>query len=176
MFYFAYGSNLSTVRMRKRVPSSRLITTGLLRRHRLVFHKIGQDGSAKCDAWYSGTREDYTLGVVYRIDPSQKPLLDAAEGLGNGYMIRVVDIMMHSGRELSAFLYAATCIDPDRKPFDWYKEHVLSGMREHNFPGHYLAAVEEIAAIADPDYARSARELLIYNQEVNIFNATGAHS
>lgn len=176
MLYFTYGSNLSTVRLRKRVPSSRLLTTGVLRRHRLAFHKIGRDGSAKCDAWYTGRQEDYTLGAVYRIDPSQKPLLDKAEGLGNGYIIREVVIMTLSGSALTAFLYAATAIDPERKPFHWYKEHVLRGMREHNFPDSYIAGVETVATVADTDPAREARELRIYDRGFPAVKAPGARS
>jgi len=163
MLYFAYGSNLSSARLRKRVPSSRLVTTGLLGGHRLAFHKIGRDGSAKCDAWHTGRIEDQTIGAVYRIDPSQKLQLDAAEGLGNGYVIKEIEVMTHSGLKLEAFLYAATATDPGRKPFHWYKEHVLRGMREHNFPARYLARVEAVEAIPDADPERTARELLIYS-------------
>ncbi|MDW7772246.1 MAG: gamma-glutamylcyclotransferase family protein [Desulfobulbaceae bacterium] len=162
MLYFAYGSNLSTVRLTQRVPSSRLVASGRLGRHRLVFHKIGRDGSAKCDAWYTGRRQDYTLGAVYRIDPCHRHLLDAAEGLGNGYEIRNIGIVTDSGSLMDAFLYTATAIDRKRKPCHWYKEHVLRGMREHGFPDQYLAMVEAVEATVDADSARTAKELRMY--------------
>jgi len=166
MLYFAYGSNLSTVRMRMRVPSCRVVTTALLKRHRLAFHKIGMDGSAKCDAVYTGKHEDQIYGTIYKIDPTQKQLLDAAEGLGNGYDTRTFDVQPDDGPKMNVFFYAATAIDPDRKPFRWYKEHVLSGMKEHGFPKHYLAMVEAVQAIEDPDPARHERELLIYTRRI----------
>jgi gamma-glutamylcyclotransferase (GGCT)/AIG2-like uncharacterized protein YtfP len=168
MFYFAYGSNLSVARLQKRVPSSRLITTGLLRHHCLVFHKIGRDGSAKCDAYYTGRQNDYILGAVYRLDPAHKPLLDEAEGLGNGYEIKDILVSTGLGTEITAFLYSATAIDRSRKPFHWYKEHVLRGMKEHSFPDQYLSMVSAIESIVDDDPARTAKELCIYAQENSI--------
>lgn len=167
MLYFAYGSNLSFARLQKRVPSGRLFTTGLLRRHRLCFHKIGRDGSAKCNAYYTGKREDYILGAVYSIAPSHKTLLDKAEGLGKGYEIKHVTVRTDTGAEVSPFLYSATEIDRNRKPFHWYKEHVLRGMREHGFPVQYLARAAAVESIADNDPARTARELQIYSQQIS---------
>lgn len=162
MHYFAYGSNLSVARLQQRVPSCRLITTGLLRCHCLVFHKIGRDGSAKCDAYYTGKQQDYTFGAVYKIDPSHKSRLDQAEGLGNGYETKHVTVQTETGAEISSFLYSATAIDPTIKPFHWYKEHVLRGMCEHDFPPHYLAGAEAVESIIDNDIARTERELQIY--------------
>jgi hypothetical protein len=162
MLYFAYGSNLSTARLRQRVPSGELVATAVLSGHRLVFHKIGRDGSAKCNAWPTGRLEDFVLGAVYRIAPREKQLLDAAEGLGRGYDIRKTEVKPPGGGNIQVFLYAATAIDPGRRPFSWYKEHVLRGMQEHSFPEDYLATVEAVAAIEDSDYTRTARELGIY--------------
>ncbi|MDH3328502.1 MAG: gamma-glutamylcyclotransferase [Desulfobulbaceae bacterium] len=173
MLYFAYGSNLSIARLQQRVPSSRLVATGRLRRHSLVFHKIGRDGSAKCNAYYTGNPEDYTLGAVYSIAPSHKPLLDKAEGLGNGYEIKHVTVMTDTGAEFSPFLYSATEIDRHRKPFHWYKEHVLRGMREHGFPAQYLSRAAAVESIADNDSARTERELQIYSQDISINFLTG---
>ena len=50
MLYFAYGSNLSSARMAARVPSARVVARAQLPGHALRFHKVGRDGSAKCDA------------------------------------------------------------------------------------------------------------------------------
>lgn len=165
MLYFAYGSNLSVARLQQRVPSSRLIATGTLWRHRLLFHKIGRDGSAKCNAYYTGEQVDYTLGAVYRLEPSHKPLLDEAEGLGHGYEIKHATVLTDTGTEISPFFYSATAIDRNRKPFHWYKEHVLRGMREHGFPAQYLSGAAAVESIADNDPARTARELRIYLQQ-----------
>ena len=162
MLYFAYGSNLSTVRLTGRVPSTELITTGKLRQHRLVFHKVGRDGSAKCDAFYTGHPDDFLYGAVYRINPDQKILLDQAEGLGNGYQTKQVTIVTESAEDLIAFTYYATRTATDIKPFHWYREHVLSGAREHGFPESYIEKITAIDATEDKDRHRMKKELSIY--------------
>ena len=55
--------------------------------HRLEFHKVGRDGSAKCDAFETGNPDDSVIGVVFDIHTAEKNYLDQAEGLGVGYDI-----------------------------------------------------------------------------------------
>lgn len=43
--------------------------------HRLRFHKVGEDGSGKCDAEETGDPEDRVIGVVYAISASEKLVL-----------------------------------------------------------------------------------------------------
>lgn len=163
LLYFAYGSNLSFARLSKRVSSAVLVTTGKLHRHRLVFHKVGRDGSAKCDVFFTGNNEDITYGAVYRIHPGHKQTLDSAEGLGNGYEIKNVTLITDQG-EITAFTYYATHIDKSIKPFHWYKHHVLMGAEEHFFPEYYLSEIEQIDAVEDHDTDRMERELAIHNK------------
>lgn len=163
MLYFAYGSNLSSVRLIKRIPSADLITTGQLRQHKLVFHKVGRDGSAKCDACFTGNAGDYIYGAVYRIDPEHKTHLDRAEGLGNGYETKAVTIITEPGKQIKAFMYYATRTAADIKPFHWYKEHVLSGAKEHCFPEHYINKIVAIQSFEDEDFDRTEHELSIYS-------------
>ena len=162
MIYFAYGSNLSSVRLRQRVPSAEFVATGQLRKHRLLFHKIGMDGSAKCDAFLTGRAGDILYGALYRIDPEQKEHLDLAEGLGNGYEEKQVTIVTGSAGSVAAFTYYATRTTAEIKPFHWYKEHVLFGAREHCLPGHYIEKIALIPSINDEDSHRTKQEQGIY--------------
>ena len=82
---FAYGSNMSTQRMRDRVPSATVITTGYVMQRRLAFHKRSEDGSAKADAAFSSRRSQRVWGVVYQLPRREKAQLDAFEYLGVGY-------------------------------------------------------------------------------------------
>jgi hypothetical protein len=84
------------------------------------------------------------------------------EGLGVGYRREVVDIEMSRSGPVTAFTYLATLIDPDLRPFDWYREHVLRGAREHMLPGSYLAALQSVEIVPDTDAQRRRRELSIY--------------
>lgn len=162
MLYFAYGSNLSPLRLKQRVPSASLVTTGQLSQHRLLFHKVGRDGSAKCDAFFTGHVDDILYGALYLIDPEQKQFLDQAEGLGNGYEIKEVTISAGPEGTVSAFTYYATRVAEDIMPFHWYMEHVLAGAREHCFPQQYIDRIAGVSAVEDTDTERANREMGIY--------------
>lgn len=162
LIYFAYGSNMSTRRLRARTPSARVISTARLHQHTLVFHKESIDGSAKCHIEYTQNPDDIVHGVVYQLQLAEKPCLDKVEGLGNGYDEKQVPVIVPSGDEIIACTYYATHINRSLKPYHWYKEHVLRGAREHGLPGHYIENIEAVISVADPDQENQLKELTIY--------------
>ncbi|MGD8955892.1 MAG: gamma-glutamylcyclotransferase [Chromatiaceae bacterium] len=162
MLYFAYGSNMSPKRLLQRVPSAVVVGIAILPGHRLAFHKVGRDGSAKCDASFTDAVADRVHGVIYRIDSRHKARLDAKEGLGHGYEQKTVEVQLLDQRTSSAFLYYATHVDASLRPFTWYREHVLHGARAHTLPGHYIAAIQAVEAVDDPDPQRHWLEMAIY--------------
>jgi len=166
--YFAYGSNMSLPRLRRRVASARSHATAVLHGHRLCFHKVGRDGSAKCDAALSSHPDDIVHGVLYHLDPSHKARLDEVEGLGRGYQQKAVVVGLPDGNETTAFTYYATHIDAALQPYSWYLEHVIRGAREHGLPNHYRAMLIATGAIPDPDRSRHRMELSIYTDRVRI--------
>jgi gamma-glutamylcyclotransferase len=85
MKYFAYGSNMSTPRLRERVPSCQFTTNAKLLRYQLRFHKRSKDESSKCNAFHTGEDTDIVWGVIFNILAAEKKALDRAEGLGSGY-------------------------------------------------------------------------------------------
>jgi hypothetical protein len=162
LFYFAYGSNMSVNRLRARVPSAEPLGVSRLDQHRLSFHKIGRDGSAKCDACFTGYAEHHVLGILYHIDHAEKAFLDQVEGLGKGYEVKEVDLLHPHGHEVTAFTYYATHIDPELSPFHWYREHVLRGAEEFGLPEAYIDLIRSVNCIDDEDISRLRRELSIY--------------
>lgn len=162
IYYFSYGSNMSTLRLAHRAPSVRALAVARLQRHRLRFHKRGKDSSGKCDAELTGDATDVVYGVVFEIAASEKLRLDEHEGLNKGYEEKRVSIWTEDGKELEALTYYATNIDPALKPYDWYKEHVVRGAREHGLPREYVESIAAVEAVPDPDSPRCARELGIY--------------
>ena len=76
--YFAYGSNLSTERLRARVPSARARGRGRLPHHAFTYHA----------------------------NPAR--------------------------------------IDAALRPFDWYKDYVVRGAREHGLPADYIRELEVV--------------------------------
>ena len=163
MKYFSYGSNMSVRRLRARTPSASVDTVASLAGHRLSFRKrSNKDGSAKCDIVATSNPDDMVWGVVFEIDDSEKTYLDNAEGLGYGYEQKEVELDGPDGETLRAFTYYATDIDDGRKPYTWYTEHVLRGARENDLPADYVAQIERVEALEDPDRERHDRELSIY--------------
>jgi len=47
-------------------------------------------------------------------------------------------------------------VNPALVPFDWYKALVIEGAKYHKFPAAYLAAIEAVPSLADPDSDRAA--------------------
>lgn len=162
MLYFAYGSNMSPKRLLQRVPSAVVVGVASLPGHRLAFHKIGRDGSAKCDAAWTNATTDCVHGVIYRIDSGHKLRLDAKEGLGRGYEQKAVEVQLRDHSRSSAFLYYATHVDASLRPFTWYREHVLRGAYEHALPEPYIAAIHAVDAVDDPDSRRHRLETDVY--------------
>jgi gamma-glutamylcyclotransferase (GGCT)/AIG2-like uncharacterized protein YtfP len=165
VYYFAYGSNMSRSRLRHRLPSARSVGIARLTEHQLRFHKVGHcDGSAKCDAYLTGDSGHQVIGVLYQISLEEKPCLDEVEGVGDGYEEKRVAVETDEGDIIEVFTYHATLINPDIKPYDWYRQHVLIGAREHDLPETYIDEILRIPTIDDPDTARQARELAIYSR------------
>ena len=160
ILYFAYGSNLHPARLAARAPSARLIGTGCWPRRRLAFHKIGQDGSAKCDAPASSQPTDMVHGAIYELADADLGHLDRLEGVGTGYDRALVTIDGDLGSlTANAYLARQEWVDPGLKPFDWYRLLVLAGAEHHSFPDSYLAAITAVSAIPDPDRGRAESNL-----------------
>ena len=157
---FAYGSNMSSRRLRARTPSARAIGSALLAGHRLAWHKVGRDGSAKCDIVETGRAEDHVWGVLFEIAEAERCLLDMAEGLGHGYEFKLVSVR-DGTLDRIAGAYHATDIDPTLMPFDWYLALVLDGAREHGLPQAHVDAIAAVAAAVDPDPLRRASNLAL---------------
>jgi hypothetical protein len=75
ILYFAYGSNMSTPRLRYRVPGCRFAFVARLPNYKLCFHKRSKDGSAKCNAFRTAEPTDVVIGAVYEIPTNEKPVV-----------------------------------------------------------------------------------------------------
>jgi hypothetical protein len=164
MLYFAYGSNMSSIRLRRRTPSAQFVAVANLDAHQLRFHKLGGDGSAKCDAFHSGNPAHQVMGVLFDVAATEIPALDRVEGLGQGYEKKAVLLNTDTHGRLEAFTYYATLIREVLAPFHWYKEHVVRGCIEHALPDHYLEPIHRVTSVPDPDELRAEREAAIYRQ------------
>lgn len=161
MYYFAYGSNMSSKRLNARVKAIKF-ANGKLLNHKLKFHKISKDGSGKCDAFETGDSNDFVLGVVYEIYENTLDTLDSFEGKGYGYDRKEVEITLEDMRKITAVTYYATNIDDSLLPYDWYLKHVLFGAKENRLEDNYINFIRGISSKKDKNELREAKELSIY--------------
>jgi gamma-glutamylcyclotransferase len=160
--YFAYGSNMSSRRLVARVPDARSLGTGVLRGHELRFHKRSRDGSGKCDAHQVDRDDARVIGVLFKVSPEGKTVLDRIEGLGAGYEEKVVTVSMPDGNLTMAHTYYATDIADGLLPYCWYRHHVLAGAREFGLPADYVQSIARVPHVSDDDAGRRTREMSIY--------------
>ncbi|MCA9444827.1 MAG: gamma-glutamylcyclotransferase [Candidatus Omnitrophica bacterium] len=156
MKYFAYGSNMFSFHFRDCARKAQVIGLGKLLGYQLRFHKRSMDGSAKCDAFKTGSQEDLVYGVIYEIELEQeRRKLDRKEGLGCGYNKNDVDVETDEGAS-TVFTYLAdsSAIDDTLKPYTWYKDFVVYGAKEHGLPEGYVEKIESVEADLDPDEER----------------------
>lgn len=148
--HFAYGSNLSSRRLRARCPSATPVAVGFVRGRQLRFHKSGGDGTAKADAFWTGRPDDVVWGVIYRCRMEEKSKLDRCESLGDGYDHCAVEVQVGPDRWTS-FLYEAMAhrIDPSLRPADWYHAHVVAGAVEHGLPQTYRQMIASVLSHSD---------------------------
>ncbi|MDH5338704.1 MAG: gamma-glutamylcyclotransferase [Rubrivivax sp.] len=151
---FSYGSNMLARRIAQRVPSARPVQRAVLQGYELRWHKVGQDGSGKCDIVRSERPGSVVHGVLYQFARDEKHLLDAAEGLGRGYDERQVSVEGDSGI-VHAWAYVATATDPQRLPFNWYRALVVAGAMEHGLPAPYVQSLRATPAVDDADVGRA---------------------
>jgi gamma-glutamylcyclotransferase len=163
MMYFAYGSNMSLVRLKERVPSAQKLEIVTLKNHQLRFNMSGNDASGKCDAFETNNSEDLVIGALFYIDENEKPILDRAESLGSGYNEKIVLVQSYSGEIFEALIYCAIKIDTSLKPYYWYINHVIVGAKETKLPADYIAVIESVECIEDQDINREEKERAMYN-------------
>ena len=160
--YFAFGSNLATPRLLQRIPEAGVGRVAILNEHRLCWRKNDQGQSGKCDIEHTGDADHLVYGVLYHMTEDEKRVLDRYECAGFGYDHKQVEVIDLDGGRIDAFTYFAIDIDHTQQPFHWYKEHVLRGALEHDFPAHYVESIRSTPSIDDHDRERHHRELSIY--------------
>ena len=163
MKYFAYGSNMSILRLQERVPSAKRLDTVTLKNHQLRFNMSGTDGSGKCDSFQTNNIEDTVIGALFEINRAEKTILDRAESLGYGYDEKIVSVQNDLGEVFNALIYCAINIDDSLKPYSWYLNHVIIGAKESKLPTDYLAVIESIVCLEDPDKTQDAEQRAMYS-------------
>lgn len=156
MLYFAYGSNLLVERLAARCPSARISSLASALSWSIGFSKPSADGSGKATIF---KREGSTLpGILFDIEDSDLPALDAAEERGVGYdAIEDFAVVDAAGATRRALTYVAIAPDPALKPYDWYLALVLAGATRAGFDAGYRRQLRGQAFHRDPAADRPGR-------------------
>jgi len=145
--YFAYGSNLSSERMRlpERAPLARRVGTAALTGFVLRWCKRGADGTGKCTVCSTGLRRDAVWGVLWEVDPDDLARLDVVEGPGYE---RIELQVLSANQRLDVFTYLArpAHLDAALAPTEAYRALVVAGAREHGLPAPWIAFLERDGA------------------------------
>ena len=167
-YYFAYGSNMLTTRLKRRCPGAFRVGRADAVDHAIEFSKLSKDKSGK--ATLRHTNGGRTPGVVFKIPITERGQLDKSEGAGNGYErcdafpVRLLD----DDEILKATTYLATSPNSSLKPYDWYFALVIAGAREHLLSDDYLAELRPVKFVRDPCPDRKTRL-----EAINDLNAAG---
>jgi len=164
--YFGYGSNMLTAKLKRkdRCPSADKIDVCRTNKYTLKFHKEStKDGSGKGDMAFTGSETDEVYGVAFSIDESEASKLDSAEGYsqyGIGYAKKEIDVVTSSGTTLRVLIYYASkkAINPNLKPYHWYKGQTVDGAKEHGLPEDYIKKIEAFESISDDNPEREHEE------------------
>jgi len=141
MLYFAYGSNMCSVRMRERAPSAVAIGIAHLQHHCVICNKRGQDGTAKANI--VPRQNASTYGVLYEINTNEMALLDTEE---TGYRRVEKMLLNHLNQEVHAQTYVAFRFTHRPVTTDWYKSLIIQGATEHGLPDDYIRTLEHLPA------------------------------
>lgn len=139
--YFAYGSNMSSARLRSRVSSARSLGAVHVTDWRLAFDKPGRDGSGKANLVPSPG--SLVWGVVWQLGESDWEILDRFEP---GYQ-RARFRFEQGGRgaiEADAYLFDSTPGARVVPPTASYVAHIVAGAEEHGLPDEYVAWIRAL--------------------------------
>jgi gamma-glutamylcyclotransferase len=155
--YFAYGSNMHIVRLRRRLKTIIPVEGVCLKQFALTFGKRGRDGSAKCTI--ESADDDRVYGVLFRLPAELLALLDAIEG-SDYERITVHPVGLDSGSTYRAHCYCARpkAIVEGLLPFDWYRSFVVEGARLHGLPDTYVSKLANMPVRTDPNSFRRRQQ------------------
>jgi len=143
MLYFAYGSNMERVQMKRLCQKARFVAAAVLPDHELVF-----SGSSRM--WGGGIANIRDVpgkkveGVVWEISEAERKVLDEYEGYPDLYVTKEVQVQTTSGKALTAFAYVMANPGREMPPSKPYKRLLISGAEEHGLSEKYIAYLESI--------------------------------
>ncbi len=156
MKYFAYGSKMLGVNMRKLVPDAKHLGIALLDNYQVNFTKLDDGCGGRCNI--TPCPEHRVYGVLWDIPACARTHLDKSMQLGFEHydmMLKVHpliyrDDQYHQAREsVFAFTYLAhKCrVRDNLTPTSGYRDSVLQGAQENHFPASYIKQLSQYGLV-----------------------------
>lgn len=137
MLYFAYGSNISSLRLSARIGPVGVHGLAQLPYHEHRFSKSGFDGTGKGNIQPHTTRRVH--GVLYELTLDQLEILCNYEG---GYRRATLETLALSTQAPSvAITFIGERPGGAPAPSQAYLDHYREGFAEHGFPVEYARAI-----------------------------------
>ena len=147
IMHFAYGSNMDSNRLVKRIGNVSSAQRAFLSGFRFEFNKL----SYRLQTVYGNIMVDIdstVWGVLMEITQSQLDKLDISEGVENGhYRQEKVIVITDDDVEHEAITYIAEekWVKDGMKPTETYRDYVINGANEFQLPPEYVERVLNIA-------------------------------
>ncbi len=139
ILYFAYGSNMLSSRITKRVPSAKAVGRAALYDWCIAFSKKSKDGSGKANLFQK--TGFITWGILYEISIDEINKLDKVE---KGYTRKTVNVKKDNGEITEAETYISDNLIDNPVAYDSYKQMLISGAIEHNLPAEYVLYLQQL--------------------------------
>lgn len=144
MYYFAYGSNLSTRYIHDYTPSAAFVMRAELPNYKVEFRHYSENLGGGISSIVE-TPGSLVKGVIYEVLESELEALDVLESVPEGIYRRDTYFLMgEDGRWQRGDLYRVSTPTGPYTPSNEYVDFMIEGAREHGLDADY---VEQLVAI-----------------------------
>ena len=141
MYYYAYGSNMSTKYIRDYCPSAQFVMRAQLPNYRIEFRRFSTDLQGGISTIMEAPGE-LVHGVIYDIPKAEILELDILEDIPLGLYKREAFLVRdEKGGWQQAHLYRIVNPTGPYVPAGRYIEMMIEGAREHGLDGAYIEAL-----------------------------------
>jgi gamma-glutamylcyclotransferase len=122
LLYFAYGSNMDNDRLFSRIGSADKFDNGTILGKKLLFNKLGQDGTGKANL--INNDDGVVFGILFKVNESDLIKLDKFEV---GYERKTLKIKSENHGYITAISYLADSCKDFICPSKEYMDHIING-------------------------------------------------
>src|SRR5690242_17497608 len=131
--YFAYGSNMDGLQMKRRCPNAALIGRAVLRDFLFILDGRGAANIVR-------RVESQVHGALWRLSPDDESTLDWYEGVRHGvYRKEYFPVLTPSDESVHALVYVGSNSERGRPRSTEYMNRIVVAATEHGLPQAYIA-------------------------------------